>query len=354
MSDQLRQAIALAKSGQKQDAQQLLLKIIAAEPTNEQAWLWMSAVISADKKRYCIERALKINPNNPHAQQALAKLKQLEPKPPPADRPAAASPPLAKLPPSSKPGVQPLSPKLANLPHPTSTSTPSRTPSPPSQSASSKTKLDRSIPEFWLNRERNVLYITVLLINDLISATIPPGQAKQMQVELQRGNVPLDLLSDKKVIPFHAITQVKQTADSIRVYYIEASVSKSTLLSCDDEVMAEAIVMALQKRLEPGFERTSAPMSLGTIMGFGLISTIIILAASVFCYYGAAEVAAGDLSSRGSARTRTFVALLGLLGPNGVACLGGIVLVLVLASVGYSLVKPSLVTRLLPKETTRS
>ncbi len=59
MSDKLKQAITLIKSGKKQDGQQLLLKIVADDPENEQAWLWMSAVVSQDKRRYCIEKGLR-------------------------------------------------------------------------------------------------------------------------------------------------------------------------------------------------------------------------------------------------------------------------------------------------------
>ncbi|MCL4271862.1 MAG: hypothetical protein KJZ72_20050, partial [Anaerolineales bacterium] len=64
MSDKLQQAITAIKSGQKQVGQQLLARVIQEEPNNEVAWLWMSAVVDEDKRGYCIEHALKINPNN--------------------------------------------------------------------------------------------------------------------------------------------------------------------------------------------------------------------------------------------------------------------------------------------------
>lgn len=80
MSEKLQQAIASIKSGNKQHGQQLLAQILQAEPNNETAWLWMSAVVDEDKRKYCIERVLKINPNNQAAKQALGNLVKTEKK----------------------------------------------------------------------------------------------------------------------------------------------------------------------------------------------------------------------------------------------------------------------------------
>ena len=90
MSDNLQQAIALIKSGKRQDGQQLLLQILKNDPNNEQAWLWMSVVVSGDKRRSCLEKVLSINPNNQQAKQALAMLAKVEVKSSPPLSPAPA------------------------------------------------------------------------------------------------------------------------------------------------------------------------------------------------------------------------------------------------------------------------
>lgn len=77
MSEKLQQAITSIKAGDQQTGRQLLAQILQAEPNNETAWLWMSAVVDEDKRRYCIERVLRINPQNQSALRALGKLKEM-------------------------------------------------------------------------------------------------------------------------------------------------------------------------------------------------------------------------------------------------------------------------------------
>lgn len=79
MSDKLNQAITTIKAGDKQTGKQLLIEILKVEPRNENAWLWMTQVVSEKEERVkCLERVLKINPNNEVAQKGLARLKPVE------------------------------------------------------------------------------------------------------------------------------------------------------------------------------------------------------------------------------------------------------------------------------------
>jgi hypothetical protein len=73
--DKLTRAIEYTKSGDKAKARQLLTELIRDEPNNESAWLWMSGVVEKpDRQIYCLQQALRINPNNQHASMGLAKL----------------------------------------------------------------------------------------------------------------------------------------------------------------------------------------------------------------------------------------------------------------------------------------
>ncbi len=75
---QLEQAIRAYKSGEKQKAQNLLARLVQAEPNNVDAWLWLADCIEKDEQKlYCLRRALKINPNNTLVKQTLKKYDEL-------------------------------------------------------------------------------------------------------------------------------------------------------------------------------------------------------------------------------------------------------------------------------------
>ncbi|MBM4423452.1 MAG: hypothetical protein FJ030_08670 [Chloroflexi bacterium] len=72
----LQSGIEAVKRGQKQRACELLMSVVDADENNEQAWLWLSAVMeSLDDQITALENALDINPTNQAAQRGLAALK---------------------------------------------------------------------------------------------------------------------------------------------------------------------------------------------------------------------------------------------------------------------------------------
>ncbi len=106
-SSDLQRAIAAVEAGRNTEAQALLAGLVKIEPDNEQAWLWLAAALeSPERQRYCLERALKLNPTNPITREALAALGV---SPPPAPSPAPL--PVEKRVEPSAP--QPLSSKKA-------------------------------------------------------------------------------------------------------------------------------------------------------------------------------------------------------------------------------------------------
>jgi hypothetical protein len=71
----LAEAIALAKSGHRQEAQKAFISILRSDPNDLVALLWMGHL--ADEKRIrqrCLERVLSLDPGNPHAKKGLALL----------------------------------------------------------------------------------------------------------------------------------------------------------------------------------------------------------------------------------------------------------------------------------------
>ncbi len=77
----LQRAINAIKEGKKTEGKTLLAEILHTDPNNERAWLWMSAAVkNPDNKEECLERVLKLNPDNQPAQRSLASLRKKQGK----------------------------------------------------------------------------------------------------------------------------------------------------------------------------------------------------------------------------------------------------------------------------------
>jgi len=95
----VREGIAAAKAGQKEEARKLLSKAVELDAYNEQAWIWLSGVVeSPEDQRVCLENVLTINPANERARKGLAFLngQQVDFSPPPPPKPAP--PPVSEIP----------------------------------------------------------------------------------------------------------------------------------------------------------------------------------------------------------------------------------------------------------------
>lgn len=87
--DKLKQGIAAAQRGDKTVARRVLQQVLSEDRDNELAWIWMASVVdSVDERRACLERVLKINPNNARAKEALRRLGYA----PPSEREAQDTP----------------------------------------------------------------------------------------------------------------------------------------------------------------------------------------------------------------------------------------------------------------------
>lgn len=104
MSNQLQQAIAAIKAGDKETGRRLLAEIIKNEPTNENALLWMTQILDSKKNRIkCLQKVLEINPNNEMAKRGLARLQtQIPPLPKPVNKPKPPSVSLQPLKPAAR------------------------------------------------------------------------------------------------------------------------------------------------------------------------------------------------------------------------------------------------------------
>lgn len=88
----VREAMRAIKAGNKAEARALLEKALELEENNEQAWMWLSAVVdSVDEQIVCLENVIYLNPDNANARRGLESLRAQhgipEPEPEPDDRP---------------------------------------------------------------------------------------------------------------------------------------------------------------------------------------------------------------------------------------------------------------------------
>ena len=78
-SPSLEKAIQLIRNGDKKSGGKLLAEIVKQEPRNETAWLWLAGCFDNDeKKKFCLRKALEINPDNAKAWDALNRLTEEE------------------------------------------------------------------------------------------------------------------------------------------------------------------------------------------------------------------------------------------------------------------------------------
>ncbi|MGB7538972.1 MAG: hypothetical protein WBM17_10560 [Anaerolineales bacterium] len=126
-ADALTAATQMVKNGRLDQARETLMLYLMKNPSSEQAWLLMSYVLADPvKQKDCLERVLKINPNNTVAQSKLARLlgrrtEELFKRPP--HPPAPVSEPALEPEPGSepKPEPEPVTPpetKAAAVPPP--------------------------------------------------------------------------------------------------------------------------------------------------------------------------------------------------------------------------------------------
>lgn len=153
LSEELKQAIALVRSGDKVNARHLLMAILDKEPTNETAWLWFADTLNSDReKKIALDGLLKIKPDSQAALLALERLSGALPKPE-IDPEAPDSQPSNEL--DSSPPATPLSsiepPDYYEQPG-DATTTPIFT----------KDKSTRRIPE-WLLRTIIILFAVALI-----------------------------------------------------------------------------------------------------------------------------------------------------------------------------------------------
>jgi tetratricopeptide (TPR) repeat protein len=74
------EAVQAARQGKRMRARDLLTRLLRADQTNPKYWIWLSAVVDTRKEQiYCLQSALKLDPNDLEARKGLILLGAMEP-----------------------------------------------------------------------------------------------------------------------------------------------------------------------------------------------------------------------------------------------------------------------------------
>jgi tetratricopeptide (TPR) repeat protein len=89
----LKEAVEAIRQGQRTRARDLLTRLLRADQSNPEYWLWMSSVVDSFKERvYCLQSALRLDPENRAAKQGLVLLGAVPP-----DKTVVPVPPVRRL-----------------------------------------------------------------------------------------------------------------------------------------------------------------------------------------------------------------------------------------------------------------
>jgi len=310
-SENLERAISLIQSGDKEGGRNLLIDVVNSEPKNEDAWLWLSSVVPLDKRAFCLEKVLEINPNNIQAKQFMDTI-------------------------SSTPQIQ-----IDPTPQPTH-----------SDQESTSTS-----PQYWaipVGKEVRVVYLDTqtLTMFDVVPKRIPI-----VLDQIKRGAVTKDWYSENialgfqdttfKSVPINKVIQVRLLIKRITVDYRDDD-GKDTSISIrsDKDEVIESILAGLQNRLGNSFTRISRPNSRVEVAIRSLILLVFGLGGTGFCYWATLDLVGRELHGRYSG----IASLFQLIGPNGVLCIGGGLILLLLVFIISQFVKPPTETLLVRKD----
>jgi len=74
--DKLCRGIALAQAGKNVKAKKILGQVVKDDPQSASGWFWLAGVVATrEQQRYCLEKAMRLDPQNKATRQALAQVK---------------------------------------------------------------------------------------------------------------------------------------------------------------------------------------------------------------------------------------------------------------------------------------
>ncbi|MBN1429093.1 MAG: hypothetical protein JXB07_11960 [Anaerolineae bacterium] len=321
MTDNVQRAIDLIKSGDKQGGQRILAQVLKTDPQNELAWLWMSTVVDRDKRRYCLEKTLSINPDNVQAKQALELLSQKE-----------ASSSLSQVVPEVQSSASLDAHELAVE----------------GGFSAGASRSEMADADVWVKRTKYYVYVSILTRDEVIVGRAGANRTREIQSRVEQKLPVLELFGHTDTVRLAAVSKVILSLGTINVEYSdEKGDTRRLYVPCPDDEATEAAMDAFQRRLGSRFERTQAPLRTCMALGIPTFMILGVIGGTVLFFFLAQEAMTTAIS--GSWRARALGMILRFLGPNGVLCIGGVLLVFFVAILIRWGLNPPLDTILAPR-----
>ena len=151
-----------------------------------------------------------------------------------------------------------------------------------------------------------------------------------------------------KSAPINRILRVRLLLKDVKIEYREESGEDvSTEIGCKTDEISGAVMESLQNRLGEKYVRMSKPTSRTNLAIWSSVILFVPLCLTGFFYWAAQGIAGEEV--RGSARVRSMERILQFLGPNGVLCIGGILIIIAIIIVISLFAKPPMETFLVRK-----
>jgi hypothetical protein len=280
MQDQIQKAEEAIRGGDTRTGFEILRQVLAENPDSERAWWVMSGLVPKEQRANCLKQVLRINPKNTLAKETLHKF---------LDGPAEAEP-------------------------------------------SDDTRLvGRYLT--WPFSQRSKVILTLLGNDQLISAHTEPKLLNKVRSAIKEDKFSPLLFKGRTQVSLEDIIKIRQAQDTLQIVFREDDHEKTFRLELEDKAMADEILIELLRELGSDYAQTDKPTAMASSIG---ISAVLILAAAgltAFFYWAAKQASAGSIQVGG------IFNLLGTIGPNGIALLGGILILIALGVSAWLLLK---------------
>jgi hypothetical protein len=182
----------------------------------------------------------------------------------------------------------------------------------------------------------------------LITFDVAPVRVPVIAEQINRGSLTSNIVTgaNYKSINLNQIAQVRLLLNDITIHYRDNTMKDlSVKIYCREDKISDDVLDSLQSRLGGQFTRASKQNSRLEVAGRSLFLLAIGFGVTGFCYWGTIDLGTGELHGR----YRGIGSLLQALGPNGVLCIGGGVVLLMLIYVISQFIKPPMETLLVRK-----
>jgi hypothetical protein len=287
MLDQIQQAEDAIRNGDTRTGFDILRQVLADNPDSERAWWVMSGLVPREQRANCLMQVLRINPDNTLARETLHEL---------VDASAKGEP------------------------------------------AQEKRRVGRYLT--WPYSQRSKIFLTLLGKDQLITAVTEPKLLNKVRSAIKEDKFSPLLFKGKTQVSLEDIFRIRQTMNSLQIFYRENNQEKSLRLELEDQAMSDDVLAELLRKLGNDYAQTEKPMAMGSSIG---ISAILILAAAgltAFFYWAAQQATSGGIQSG------AIINLLSAIGPNGIALFGGVLILIALGVSAWLLLKPPTLTEI--------